>query len=236
MRRLIPGSGLACCASDLQTHGAPACPGPAAGSHGMSSGSILLVGIGLLVALLGLASCSDDVLSPEDVRSRAIAAIEQADAWKITIACPDGVVLTEWWSSEVPDRRWDFAQHGESTQRALDEGIYYHSGPTFADSAAYTDPVFSSYLFYLKEGKGIEVSSSPEEITVLFTDYAGSDRRSTFTVSLSSGSYRPFAFLETRDNGTVSLFCRVAMEAITFAELEAAVEEAKAKPDSCHAP
>jgi len=171
----------------------------------------------------------------EQIRSKALSALEEVAAWKVTLVDNNDTTYTDWWSANSPYYRWDTVVGGKTSSAAVDGKTYMETGPDGsargwplgADAGHPAKPtVFSTYYWYLKEGSPISVegpSGNPVTIGITLKDAPSSP-----SVLVAADSYLPVEF-DTKSEETAqrAKFSGSAVP-ITLSELKAAVEEVRA--------
>jgi len=181
------------------------------------------------------ATSDSSVSDSEQIRSKALSALEKVAAWKVTLVDNNDTTYTDWWSANSPYYRWDTVVGGKTSSNAVDGKTHMETGPNGsargwplgADAGHPANPtVFSTYYWYLKEGSPISIegsSGNPATIRITLKNAPSSP-----SVLVAADSYLPVEF-DTKSEETAqrAKFTGSAVP-ITRSELKAAVEEVRA--------
>jgi hypothetical protein len=172
----------------------------------------------------------------EDVRAKALAALQTVAAWQVKTTFSDGWVETEWWSANSGNYRWDETVGGkERSSLSTDGKVLMAPGP---DGAVIDQPlgaaagrlptstVFTTYYSYLKQGKAVSVGQSSDGTIKLVLK----DAPSSLSALLDKDSYLPSEFLGKSEETGAAGGHFIQLSPISADALAAAISELRNTP------
>jgi hypothetical protein len=212
---------------------------------GVSTGLTLQAAVALLTVccLMGIIGCSSSKhIDAGRVRTEALAALAKQPAWKVTTEQFDGRMETEWWSANSPYYRWDdgsgnaskpvSATDGKSLFQPGPDGAFYAQG-LGADAGRPVNPTaFSTYYWYLKQGRPIDASASSGDSKVV--KVVLKDAPSNLTFLLDPGTYLPVGFTGKSEMTAQKGTSKVTLQPVDIAAVKDAVEQLASLPPSSY--
>ncbi len=190
----------------------------------------------------GLAvAAKDGKAQAEDVRAKALAALQTVAAWQVKTTSSDGWVETEWWSANSGNYRWDETVAGKKRSSLGTDGkVLIAPGP---DGAVVDQPlgpaagrlptstVFTTYYSYLKQGKPVTVGQSSDGTLRLVLK----DAPSSLSAVLDTNSYLPSEFLGKSEETGAAGGHFIQLSPISSDDLAAAISELRNTPSPTRA-